>query len=90
MTDGRKVTGNEIAKELHQFVDKSMCSTMCPCASSMRATWVKAANETEVKKFSRSWNSAKSASASGQFVNSKSVVWLDFRASNASGYKTFS
>jgi len=42
-----------MAKEYLQFVDKSMCSSLCPCEATQEAAWTKNLTAEVLKKYDR-------------------------------------
>jgi hypothetical protein len=61
LKDGKETTGNELAKEYMQFIDKSMCSKICPCTAAQKPTWLQAAPEADLKKYERTWTASNQA-----------------------------
>lgn len=55
-----ETTGNEMAKEYLQFVDKSMCSSLCPCELTQKDNWKKAVTNDIAKKYERTWGAQSS------------------------------
>ena len=57
-----------------QFIDKSMCSSLCPCDPTQKAKWEKALPADDAKKFERTWG----ASDATPFKTKGALVKLQF------------
>lgn len=84
----REITGNELAKEYIQFIDKAMCSSKCPCPSSAKQAWEEAVKEDELKKYSRTWAAGTVSNAAKPFKNANEIVPMKF-ASSGTTYDSF-
>ena len=90
LKDGKEVTGNILAKEYIQFVDKSMCSKLCPCPAADQSGWKDKVKEDDLKKYERTWTAANIATP---FKSAGTKVPMQFGTSctgcKNKEYKTF-